>query len=100
MGRQSEGPSVRESPASTEPRALSPRHRVVLACLRAHGGQSTLVELARDVAAHRQNRPPERVSPAATRRVYSELASSRLDDLADQGLIDVSEQTGTVRLLE
>lgn len=90
------GPTRRSSHA--EPHALSPLHRVILAQLRARGGEATVGQLARDLAARRQNQPPGTVSPAATRRVYRELTSGPLATLAEQGLIDRSEQTGSVRL--
>lgn len=78
---------------------LSAHHRTVLACLRARGGRTSVVQLARDVVARRQDRPPAAVSPAATRRTYSDLVTHGLEDLARQGLVEVCEQTGTVRLL-
>lgn len=100
MGRESQPTGVGTVPEATEPTALSAHDRVVLACLRARGGRSTLVRLAQDVAARQQNEPPEAVSSAATRRTYRELAGRALVDLARRGLIEVCDQTGTVRLVE
>jgi hypothetical protein len=86
------------SASSTESYALSAHHRTVLACLRARGGRATVVQLAREVAASRQDRSPAAVSPAATRRAYRNLVRYELDDLTRQGLVEVCEQTGTVQL--
>lgn len=98
MRRNRRVPRVGGIPEGAE-YALSPHHRAVLACLRSSGGETTAAQLARDVTAQRRNQPPAAVPPAAIRETYSDLIEQDLQKLAHQGLVEVCEQTGTVRLL-
>jgi len=100
MGRDSQATSADGLSPSRAAKELSARNQTVLSCLEAQGGRASLVELARDVAARRQNHSPEEVPPAATRRTYNELVTCSLDELTGQGLIEVCEETGTVWLSE
>lgn len=68
--------------------------RAVLACLRDHGGERSAVRLARDVAS-RTTRTP---AAAEIRRAYRDLHADHLQRLVDAGLVEYSEEDGTVRL--
>jgi hypothetical protein len=52
--------------------------------------------LARDVAARRDGRPP---TPARIRDTYRRLHDGQLGQLCAAGLVEYSEEDGTVRLV-
>jgi len=79
---------------------LSPHHQIIISCLRGCGGRTSIVQLARAVAAHRRNQNQSSVPAGAIRRTYRELTVQRLDELTNRGLIEVCDRTGTVELCE
>ena len=85
-------------PGGTEPSALSPHHRHVISHLAATGGQASLVELARDVAAGYNGREAD-VDPREIRRLYLTLRRTVLEDLTSQGIVEYCDEEGTVHLL-
>lgn len=93
----SRGPFDQPQPTGPDGRyELSISQRVVLSCLAGNGGETSLVELARDVAAHRLDVSAEEVSPHYARQMYCRLSSSVVDALAAQDLVVYDERVGTV----
>lgn len=96
----SRGPFKQPRPADSDGRyELSVSQRVVLSCLARNGGETGLVALARDVAAHRLDIPADEVSPHHARQMYRCLSSSVVDALVEQDLVRYDERAGTVRLV-
>ena len=91
--RRGAGPA---GPAGGTTGGLSPSARFVLACLRQCGGRQSVVRLARDLARQREGPSP---SSARVRETYRRLRQTHLGQLTAAGLVEYSEEDGTVRLV-
>ena len=89
-------PSVVRAPDEEE-HALSPYHWLILSRLAAREGPTSVVILARDVAAHLTERPLESVSQRMVQRAFIEL-HPYFEELSKDGYLEYCEDIGTVEL--
>jgi hypothetical protein len=73
----------------------TPSSQLVLVCLCRHGGTSSLIRLAHDIATQWYGPSP---SPARVRDVYRRLYNDYLHTLVASGLVEYSVQDGSVTL--
>jgi hypothetical protein len=93
-GRRGEGTeSLPAAPDGTDRQRTA---RLALASLREHGGERTLIRLARDVATRRNSGRP---TPAEVRAEYRRLHREGLWRLVAAGVVSYSDRDGTVRFL-
>lgn len=78
-----------------QPDTLSPTARFVLASLRQWGGSRSLTRLAHDVVTYRYGSTP---LPERVQRAYLGLYHVQLRQLIAAGLVEYSEQDGTVSI--
>jgi hypothetical protein len=74
------------------------RRRYVLYYLRQVDGQVTLSELAENLAAWENDTPPEELTKQQRKRVYVSLYQTHIQKLADAGVVEYDEDSGTVSL--
>lgn len=78
----------------------SPRRRYVLFYLRQQGRPVDLKELSSQVAAWENDIDPEDLTSQQRKRVYVSLYQTHIPKLADAGVVDYDQETGTVQLTE
>ena len=78
----------------------SRRRRNVLHALSETGGESTVAELARQLAAWETSQPPEAISSKERKRTYTALRQTHLPRLAKHGIVEYDRNRGTVSLTE
>lgn len=76
------------------------RRRAAIVCLREHGENMSVNELATRVAAEEYDVAPEELSSEQYKRVYTGLYQCHLDRAADLGIVDFDSNDNTVRLRE
>ena len=74
------------------------RRRVVISCLRTHGGSMSVEELTTQVAADEYDVPAAEVTSTQYKRVYTGLYQCHLRRMEDLGVIDFDTDENTVRL--
>jgi hypothetical protein len=78
----------------------SRRRRNVLHALYEVGGESTVADLARQLAAWETAQTPSTISSKERKRAYTALRQTHLPKLAKHGIIEYDANRGTVRLTE
>lgn len=76
------------------------RRRAVISCLRARGGELSVKEISRCVAATEYDVPDSELSSEQYKRVYTGLYQCHLGRMEELGVIDFDTETNSVRLCE
>lgn len=74
------------------------RRRAVISCLRARGGELSVKEISRCVAAGEYDVPDSELSSEQYKRVYTGLYQCHLGRMEDLGVIDFDREANSVRL--
>lgn len=76
----------------------SQRRRMVLHYLRRHGGDSTITELADQIAALENDVEPSDLTKQQQKRVYVSIYQTHIPKLADAGVVEYDRDSGAVAL--
>lgn len=76
----------------------SARRRYVLYYLRRHGGEATINELAKHLAAWENDADPEELTRQDEKRVYVSLYQTHVPKLEEQGIVDYDGDSSIVSL--
>ncbi|WP_144427193.1 hypothetical protein [Halolamina pelagica] len=78
----------------------SRRRRNALHALYDAGGESTVADLARQLAAWETDQTPTTISSKERKRAYTALRQTHLPTLAKHGIVDYEANRGTVRVTD
>lgn len=95
------GPAVEELSKSEAFDVLrNGRRRAAIACLRQNGGEMSVKELTKCVAAREYDVEPEALTADQYKRVYTGLYQCHLERADDFGVVDFDSEENVVRLRE